>query len=58
VFSWIVPTRPPCAETAHITFGYFGGLLRDLASAKPGERSAAIAALGLDRKAETRDAAA
>jgi hypothetical protein len=53
-------TRPPYAETAHITYtyGYFGGLLRDLASAKPGERSAAIAALGLDRKAETRDAAA
>jgi fatty acid desaturase len=53
----ILMTRPPYAEAAHITYGYFGGLVRDLASVKPGERSAAIAALGLDRKAETRDAA-
>jgi fatty acid desaturase len=54
----ILMTRPPYAEIAHITYGYFGGLFRDLASAKPGERSAAIAALGLDRKAKTRDATA
>jgi fatty acid desaturase len=53
----ILMTRPPYAEAAHITYGYFGGLVGDLASAKPGERSAAIAALGLDRKTETRDAA-
>jgi fatty acid desaturase len=53
----ILMTRPPYAETAHITYGYFGGLSRDLASAKPGERSAAIAALGLDRKVDTRAAA-
>lgn len=51
----ILMSRPPYAETAHITYGYFGGLFGDLASTKPGERSAAIAALGLDRKAETQD---
>jgi fatty acid desaturase len=54
----ILMTRPPYAEAAHITYGYFGGLFRELASARPGERSAAIAALGLDHTTETEEAAA
>jgi fatty acid desaturase len=53
----ILMTRPPYPETANITYGYFGGLLRELASAKPGERNAAIAALELP-KAAISDAAA
>jgi fatty acid desaturase len=48
----ILMTRPPYAETAQITYGYFRGLLGELASAKPGERSAATAALERDPKAE------
>jgi fatty acid desaturase len=54
----ILMTRPRYAETAQITYGYFGGLLGELASARPGERSAATAALELDPKAEKPDAAA
>jgi fatty acid desaturase len=50
----ILMTRPAFAENAQITYGYFGGLFGELASAKPGERSAAIAALGLDPKPEMR----
>ena len=53
----ILMTRPAYAEAAHITDGYFG-LVRELASNKPGERNAAIEALNLDRKAETSNAAA
>jgi len=53
------PTKEaPDAEMAHITYGYFPGLLGELASAMPGERDAAIAALGLDRKTQTRRASA
>ena len=53
----ILMSRPAYAENAHITYGY-GGLLRELATTKPGERVAAIAALGLDGKAERLDVAA
>jgi fatty acid desaturase len=54
----ILMTRPPYAETAQITYGYFRGLLGELASARPGERSAAAAALELAPKAARPDAAA
>jgi hypothetical protein len=50
-------TSTSYAENAHITYGYFRGLFRDLASVKPGERNAAIMALGLDRKDQPPDAA-
>jgi fatty acid desaturase len=53
----ILMTRAPYPERAHITYGYFRGLFGDLATVKPGERNAAIMALGLDRKHEPPDAA-
>jgi fatty acid desaturase len=52
----ILMTSTSYAENAHITHGYFRGLFRDLATVKPGERNAAIMALGLDRKDEPLDA--
>jgi fatty acid desaturase len=54
----ILMTRSPYSETAQITYGYFRGLLSELASAKPGERNAALAALELDPKSEAQGAAA
>jgi fatty acid desaturase len=33
-------TRPPYPEIAHVTYGYFGGLLHDCASARQVERAA------------------
>jgi fatty acid desaturase len=53
----ILMTRAPYAETANITYGYWG-LARELASTKPGERNAAIEALELSHKAGTSNAAA
>jgi fatty acid desaturase len=53
----ILMTRAPYAETANITYVYWG-LVRELASTKPGERSAAIEALELNRNAGTPNAAA
>ena len=38
-------TREPFAQQAHITFGYFGGLFKEIAGAAPGEREKARAAL-------------
>jgi fatty acid desaturase len=37
----LLMTRAPYPQLAHVTYGYFGGLLRECASANPAERVAA-----------------
>lgn len=41
----ILMTRAPFKDQAHITYGYFGGLFREVTNVAPGERERARAAL-------------